>query len=60
MYADGDMSKMLQEVINGRADAHIASIKVTADYVLKEQGLDSELRVFFHLRPVMRQLHTCF
>ena len=43
MYADGDMSKMLQEVINGRADAHIASIKVTADYVLKEQGLDSEL-----------------
>ena len=43
MYADGDMSKMLQEVINGRADAHIASIKVTADYVLKEQGLDNEL-----------------
>lgn len=44
LYADGDMSKMLQEVINGRADAHIASIKVTADYVIKEQGLDSELQ----------------
>ena len=59
MYADGDMSKMLQEVINGRADAHIASIKVTADYVLKEQGLDSELECL-PLRLVMRQLHTCF
>lgn len=43
LYTDGDMSKQLQEVINGRADAHLASIKVTADYIIEEQGLGSEL-----------------
>ncbi len=45
LYTDGDISKTLQEIINGRADAHIASIKVTADYVIKEQGLEDELEV---------------
>lgn len=43
MYADGGYEQDASGSINGRADAHIASIKVTADYVLKEQGLDSEL-----------------
>lgn len=45
LYTDGDMSKTLQKIINGRADAHIASIKVTAEYVIKEQGLQDELEV---------------
>lgn len=37
-YTDGDASKMLQDIVNGRADATISS-PVTTDLIAKQQGL---------------------
>lgn len=41
-YTDGDVSKMLQEIINGRADATLNS-PVTTSLIIKEQGLENDI-----------------
>ena len=38
-YSDGDISKMLQEIVNGRADATLAS-PITTQLVADEQGIE--------------------
>ena len=38
-----NLGDRVKENFTAKRTGHIASIKVTADYVLKEQGLDSEL-----------------
>lgn len=44
-YTDGDASKMLQDIVNGRADATINS-PVTIKTIVDEQGLDIDWVVF--------------
>lgn len=41
-YSDGDVSKMLQEIIDGRADATLNS-PVTTALLAKEQGLEDQI-----------------
>lgn len=44
-YTDGDISKMLQDIVNGRADATINS-PVSIKTVVDEQGLDIDWVIF--------------
>lgn len=44
-YTDGDASKMLQDIVNGRADATINS-PVTIKTIVEEQGLDIDWIIF--------------
>lgn len=44
-YTDGDISKTLQDILNGRADATISS-PVTLKTVVEEQGLDIDWVIF--------------
>ncbi len=44
-YTDGDISKMLQDIVNGRADATINS-PVSVKTVVDEQGLDIDWVIF--------------
>lgn len=45
VYTDGDVSKMLQDVVNDRVDATINS-PVTVSYIAKEQGIDVDWTVW--------------
>ena len=51
VYGDGDISKALLEVQEGRADATLASPQVAAN-VIKEQGLDVDYVVRKDVDPV--------
>lgn len=44
-YTDGDVSKTLQDIVNGRADATISS-PVTLKTIVDEQGLDIDWVIF--------------
>lgn len=44
-YTDGDVSKMLQDIVNGRADATINS-PVTIKTIVEKQGLDIDWVIF--------------
>jgi L-cystine transport system substrate-binding protein len=45
IYTDGELSKTLQEIINGRADAFLANPVAVAKFT-KEQGLSVEINIW--------------
>lgn len=45
VYTDGELSKTLQEIINGRADAFLAN-PVAVTKFTREQGLDVEINIW--------------